>query len=98
MIICLLLEAIILSLIVLDLVKLIKKKRIKYFNFIEIALKGMLVLLFIYGILSGNESEISLWINNNSQFKLITFLLTIIWLMLDIILDYKKITYFNVRI
>lgn len=92
MIICLLLEAIILLLIVLDLVKLIKKKRIKYFNFIEISLKGMLVLLFIYGILSGNESEISLWINDNSQFNLINFLLTITYLMLDIILDYKKIS------
>ena len=71
MIFCLSVEAIILLWIVLDLVKLTKKKRSKYFNFLEIVLTGMFVLLFIYVILNGKELEILSWINNNSQFYLI---------------------------
>ena len=74
MIFCLSVEAIILLWIVLDLVKLTKKKRSKYFNFLEIVLTGMFVLLFIYVILNGKELEILSWINNNSQFYLIYLL------------------------
>ena len=87
---CLSVEAIILLWIVLDLVKLTKKKRSKYFNFLEIVLTGMFVLLFIYVILNGKELEILSWINNNSQFYLIYLLSALIWVMLNCILYYRK--------
>lgn len=90
MIFCLSVEAIILLWIVLDLVKLTKKKRSKYFNFLEIVLTGMFVLLFIYVILNGKELEILSWINNNSQFYLIYLLSALIWVMLNCILYYRK--------
>lgn len=90
MIFCLSVEAIILLWIVLDLVKLTKKKRSKYFNFLEIILTGMFALLFIYVILNGKELEILSWINNNSQFYLIYLLSALIWVMLNCILYYRK--------
>lgn len=90
MIFCLSVEAIILLWIVLDLVKLTKKKRSKYFNFLEIVLTGMFALLFIYVILNGKELEILSWINNNSQFYLIYLLSALIWVMLNCILYYRK--------
>lgn len=90
MIFCLSVEAIILLWIVLDLVKLTKKKRSKYFNFLEIVLTGMFALLFIYVILNGKELEILSWINNNNQFYLIYLLSALIWVMLNCILYYRK--------
>lgn len=90
MIFCLSVEAIILLWIVLDIVKLTKKKRSKYFNFLEIVLTGMFALLFIYVILNGKELEILSWINNNSQFYLIYLLSALIWVMLNCILYYRK--------
>lgn len=90
MIFCLTTEVIILLLIVLDLVKFKKKERNKYFNYFEIILVGIFVLLLICVFLSGKESDILFWIDNNSTFYLIYLLSLTIWSILNIILYHRK--------
>lgn len=90
MIFCLTIEVIILLLIVLDLAKLKKKERNKYFNYFEIVLVGIFVVLLVCVFLGGKESEILLWVNNNSTFYLIYLLSAIIWTVLNIILYHRK--------
>mgnify|MGYP001837643093 CR=1 FL=1 len=90
MIFCLTIEVIILLLIVLDLAKLKKKERNKYFNYFEIVLVGIFVVLLVCVFLGGKESEILFWINNNSTFYLIYLLSAIIWTVLNIILYHRK--------
>ena len=90
MLFCLTIDVIILLLIVLDLAKLKKKERNKYFNYFEIVLVGIFVVLLVFVFLGGKESEILFWINNNSTFYLIYLLSAIIWTVLNIILYHRK--------